>query len=111
MALPRKNRLKGKKDFDYIFKNGNTAKGRFLLVKYVKLALKDPRIGFIVPVRVARRAVDRNRTKRILANNIQKDLSKINKDAVVLVLRLPPKESETGTLSQELNKLIPNLYE
>jgi len=112
VALPRENRLKGKKLFDYIFKNGNTAKGRFLLIKYTKTSAMHPKIGFIVPARIVKKAVRRNRIKRLLANEIQKGLTKIKKDAVVLILRMPlPKESQEGQIIGDIKSLVHNLYE
>ena len=111
MPLSRKNRLKEKKDFDRVFKNGKTIKGRFLLVKYTNMIAKTPKFGFVVSAKIAKRAVDRNRVKRLLSNNVQKNLGRMTKDAVILVLRLPSKESEKTLISQETADLIQKLYD
>ena len=107
MALPKKNRLHAQKDFDNIFKNGKASRGHFLLIKYIKASNREPRIGFITPAKVARKAVIRNRIRRILAKTTQQNLSLIKKDMVVLLLKTPmSKKDERELLSEELNSLI-----
>ncbi len=108
--LPKKNRLHAKKDFDNIFKNGRAVKGRFLLIKTFNTA-QDPRIGFIVPARVAKKAVTRNRIKRILADAAYQALSVVKKDMVVLLLKTPNRKEEKQSLAEELKTLINKINE
>jgi len=104
MALPKQNRLKKKKDFEAVFKNGTTLKGRFLLVKTSKNHAENPKVGFIISSKVAKKAVDRNRVKRVLAEGVQKMFQKIKSDTIVLVLRVPlPREMEKEKLLNDLN--------
>ncbi len=67
MALNKKNRLKKKHDFGEVFKKGKAIKGSFLFIKYRKNGLDAPRLSFVVSVKVARNAVERNRIRRILS--------------------------------------------
>lgn len=67
MALNKKNRLKKKRDFEDVFKKGKAVNGVFLFVKYKKNKLDVPRFGFVIPVKVARKAVERNKIRRILS--------------------------------------------
>lgn len=107
MALPLKNRLKKRKDFDDVFKNSKTSKGHFLLVKTAKKAAVDPKIGFIISSKVFKKAVDRNRIRRILAEEAHKNLNIIKTDTIVLVLKAPTtKETEKDVLSKEFNLLL-----
>lgn len=106
MSLPSKNRLRSNKDFDHLFKNGKTIKGHFLLAKYTEAHGTDPKIGFIVPAKVAKLAVARNKLKRVLANQIQGHLNKINKDAIILVLKLPDKKFKPNPLLEEMVNII-----
>ena len=106
MALPSKNRLKKKKEFDHIFKNGSTVRGRFLLFKYTKMSGGTPKIGFIVPAKIVKKAVGRNKIRRLLANMVQKNISEINKDTVILLLKSPPPDSVEDQLSVELANLL-----
>lgn len=111
MALSKKNRLHAKKDFDNIFKNGKAVKGHFLLVKSINTG-NSPRAGFIIQAKVAKKAVTRNRIRRILADTVQKNLDIVKKDTVVLVLKLPAdKKEEKLLLSKELKDLILKINE
>ena len=111
MALPKENRLKSKKDFDYIFKNGRAIRGRFLLIKYIGSFGSGPKIGFIAPSKVLKKAVDRNRAKRIMSEIVRPRLDRIVKNAVILLLRSPDKSTTRESIIEDLSKLIPNLYE
>jgi len=71
LALNKKNRLKKKRDFEDVFKKGKAVKGSFLFIKYKKNELGVSRFGFIVSAKVARKAVDRNRIRRILSEAVR----------------------------------------
>lgn len=103
MALPRQNRLAKKKDFDNVFKEGKTVKGSFLFIKYVRSDITVPRFGFIVPTKVFRKAVDRNRIKRVLSEVIRGYLKSVNdpQDVVIMV-----KKGKERDISQELTELL-----
>jgi len=109
VSLPSKNRLRAKKDFDRLFKNGKSIKGHFLLAKYTEPSGLNPRIGFIVPAKVAKLAVIRNKTKRFLANQVQKHLNKINKDAIILVLKLPDQKPKEDQLMREVANIVKHI--
>jgi len=87
--LPLKNRLKNKKDFEKVFKQGKGFKEDFLFLKVNKNNLKESRFGFIVSLRVSKKAVLRNRVKRRLREIIKENLPKIRKgrDCVLIVQR------------------------
>ena len=65
MALPKKNRLKKKKDFEEVFKKGKAVRGNFLFVRYLKNSLQFPRFAFVVSSKVSKKAVARNRIRRL----------------------------------------------
>lgn len=109
MALPKKNRLKKRKDFESVFQSSTTSKGRFLLIKVAKKTTSpDPKIGFIISSKVVKKAVDRNRIRRILSQEIQQSLNKIKSDTVILLLKRPPapKSSEKEELTKDLKSLL-----
>jgi len=64
--LPKPNRLKKQKEFEYIFKNGKTIKGKYFFIRIVPSSQDYCRIGFIVSKKVAKSAVLRNKIKRRL---------------------------------------------
>lgn len=67
MSLNKKNRLKKKRDFEDVFKKGKAVKGSFLFIKYRKNELGTSRFGFVVSAKIAGKAVERNRIRRILS--------------------------------------------
>ncbi len=71
MALNKKNRLKKKRDFENVFKKGRAVNGSFLFIKYRKNGLDTSRFGFIVSVKVSKKAVERNRIRRILSEAVR----------------------------------------
>lgn len=73
------NRLKKKKDFEYVFKKGKGFKEDFLFVKLVKNNLKITRFGFVVGYKVSKKAVLRNKVKRRLRETVKAELPKIRK--------------------------------
>lgn len=70
MALNKKNRLKNKRDFDDVFKKGRSIKGSFLFIKYLKNKLNLSRFGFVVSAKVAKKAVERNKLRRIFSEAV-----------------------------------------
>ncbi len=64
--LPFKNRLKKEKDFQRVFNEGRFAASDLISVKFVGNGTDDTRVGFVVSNKVAKKAVLRNRTKRML---------------------------------------------
>ena len=61
--LPKQNRV-NKKLVDKIFKEGRFVNSPILTLKYVKDGLSAPRICFITPKTVSKKAVDRNLLRR-----------------------------------------------
>ncbi|MCX6752561.1 MAG: ribonuclease P protein component [Candidatus Nomurabacteria bacterium] len=61
-----KNRRANKKDIDLLFKSGSSVSFPNLTFKFIKSSKDIPsRISFIAPKNVAKKAVDRNRLRRL----------------------------------------------
>jgi len=75
--LSKNYRMKKNSQFDYIFKNGKTAKNNKLLMFYSKSNSKLPRIGIVVSKKIGK-SVIRNRVKRLIRESIHKQLSSLN---------------------------------
>lgn len=78
MALNKKNRLKKKHDFGEVFKKGKAVKGIFLFIKYGKNGLDVPRLSFVVSLKVSKKAVVRNRIRRILSEVARGKVKSLN---------------------------------
>lgn len=96
--LPLKNRLKKKKEFDKVFKEGVAQKGQFVLLKSVDNDLNYPRFGIVVSKKVSNRAVDRNKIKRRLREAVRAFLPEKGRDYVIVsfpqIMRADYKEIE-----------------
>jgi len=70
-------RLTGRFDFSRVTRNGRRSRVAFLQIAFRETRnrlgnLREGRIGFTVPDRVCRRAVDRNRIKRLLREAVRR---------------------------------------
>lgn len=106
MALPTKNRLKNKKDFDVIFKKGKALNGSFLFIKILQSSLGYPRFGFVVASKFAPKAVVRNKVRRILGSvvNAQLLLNMPSYDTVVVVTKKIP--ADTSVVKDDFVALL-----
>lgn len=71
MALPKKERIKGRKEFEKIFKTGREIRTPLGIVKFQGNAFRYNRSAVVVPVAVSPQAVDRNRLKRLIFESLQ----------------------------------------
>lgn len=86
--LPEQNRLKKKKDFERVFKEGKGYKENFLYLKIAKNDLPASRFGFVVGKKYSGKAVLRNKIKRRLREIVKTNLPSIKPglDGVMIVL-------------------------
>ena len=90
MALPKDMRLKGHRTFDYIHKNSTTYHGKLMTFKVAKSnpdillthKLKNTsnnfRIAIAISKKVSKKAVIRNKLRRVLQEWLLKNIQKIN---------------------------------
>ena len=105
--LPKENRLKKKKDFEKLFKEGRSFKEKFLVLKVNKNNLSNNRFGFIVSKKISKKAVVRNKIKRQLRESVRKEINNHQKGFDVAVITLPGIElKDFGEISQVLECLL-----
>ena len=90
MALPEDMRLKGHRTFNYIHKNSVKYYGQFMIFKVaksnpeillshkLKTTSNNLRLAFIISKKVSKKAVYRNKIRRILQEWILKNIQNIN---------------------------------
>ena len=85
--LPRKYKLKKDNDFKKVFKQRGNNQQEFIKIKILKNDLTYSRFGFIVGLKISKKAVERNRIKRRLEEIVRLKLKQIRPgfDIVVLV--------------------------
>ena len=83
--FPKTIRLRNKSDYDYVFKNAKRINHQKLLILYRKNDYAYPRMGVIVGKKSVRRAVGRNRIKRITRQSFRLASTTLkNVDIIVL---------------------------
>ena len=111
--LAKKNRLKRKKDFKLILKEGKRFKEDFLILKLVKNNLEKSRFSFIISQKVSKKATTRNKIKRRLSEIVRLKLKKIKKGIDVILIACPGlEEKDFWEIEESLDKLFlrANLY-
>ena len=90
MALPKDMRLKGHRTFNYFHKNSTTYHGKLMTFKVARSNpdillthnLKNTpnkfRVAIAISKKVSKKAVERNKLRRILQNWLLKNIQKIN---------------------------------
>lgn len=84
--LSGKNRLKKKKDFERVFKQGRGLREGFLSLKFIKNDLGLTRFGFVVGQKVSRKAVVRNKVKRFLRDLAKRKLAEVEKGLDIVII-------------------------
>ncbi|MDO8503737.1 MAG: ribonuclease P protein component [bacterium] len=97
--FPRENRLTEKSDFAKVLKEGRIFGGVLLSLAVYKGEGSFPKIGFIVSNKISKKAVERNRLKRLIRQGIRLHLSDI-KDGMYLVFLA--KKTAAGAASEEI---------
>ena len=113
-------RLKGHRTFDYIHKNSAKFYGKLMSLKIAKpnehifLSHKNTvnsenlKIAITISKKVSKKAVERNRLRRILQENFKKNLcNKINHKSYWLIVNLKARDSYNN--ERELLKEFQNL--
>ena len=71
-GLPREMRLRRAGDFAALRQNSGRLGGRCFSVRYRLNALGHPRLGLAISKRMSKRAVDRNRIKRLVRESFRR---------------------------------------
>ena len=121
MALPKDMRLKGHRTFNYIHKNSTTYYGKLMTFKVVRsnpeiLVTHKPtntsnkfRVAIAISKKVSKKAVERNKLRRILQEWLLKNIQKINNHKPYwLLVNLKPGDTcnDKSRLLEEFQNLM-----
>jgi len=105
--LLKENRLRRKKDFDNVFKDGRSFKEDFLILRIGKNNLSEIRFGFIVSQKISKKATVRNKIKRRISELIRQKIEKFKKGFDVILIAVPGIEMEDfWEIDETLEKLF-----
>ncbi len=109
--LPFQNRLKKEKDFQRVFLYGKTINSNILTIKFLDNNTQETKVGFVVSKKISLKATDRNQIKRVLREEIKREISQIKKgiDMIIIVkgkiLKLAPAEIK-ASLVETLKRAV-----
>ena len=121
MALPKALRLKGHRTFDYIHKNSVKYYGKLMTIKIAKANkqilishnqncfLENLKIAIAISKKVSKKAVERNRIRRILQDGLLQNLSKDNNHKpywILVNLKINNLSNDEKKLLDEFHYLI-----
>ena len=109
--LNRENRLKKRKEFGYIYKNGACVHSKYLTLLYTPSKLKRVRVGFSVSKKIGK-AYLRNLVKRRLRAVVRENISHLApKTNYIFVARAGIDALDYVALTKEINILLKKLGE
>ena len=120
MALPQRHRLKGQRTFDCLYRQGRAVHGPFLMLRWSEAQpeLLPPtqrrhsdiswRLGVVVSAKVHKRAVQRNRLRRLLHSHLlnQPPLPRARPLWLLLSLKPGAAERDATALLGECDELF-----
>ncbi len=88
--LAKENRITLDKEFDRVFKTGQSFYGKILGVKTIPSGLDVSRVGILIGLKVSKKAVIRNKIKRQIRSITDRELLSLKpgRDIVIIVLPL-----------------------
>ncbi len=102
--LPKQFRLKGNK-FEKIKSKGKSLYSPVFILLHHKSSASSPQIGYIVSSRVAKKAVTRNRIKRLLREATRPHLSLLPKNKnIIVIAKKTILNKKLNTISKALEK-------
>ncbi|MDD3386669.1 MAG: ribonuclease P protein component [Candidatus Pacebacteria bacterium] len=105
--LPKENRLKKKKEFETVFKNGKTVRSKNIISKYFKSEDNKTKIGFIVSKKVSKKAVERNKIKRRLRASVRENKEMIKDGMNIIIIALPSiKEVPYSEINNDIKSIL-----
>ena len=110
MALPKKNRLRLKKDFQDVKKNNLILNTPLFGVSYMKVDSNQPLIGFVISKKISAKAVERNKLKRKLSEAVRTLLPQINKNYKIIFLgKRELKEASFADISNQVESSLKSI--
>lgn len=109
--LSPQNRLKKKKDFERVFKQGDSIRGSLFFLKKVNNQKDYTRVGFIVSKKISNKAVVRNKIKRQLREATREELKNYEgKDDLIIVALSPIKKAGYKEIKKDISLVFRKIY-
>ena len=103
--LSKINRLKKRKEFNYIYKKGSVAHSNSFFIHYVKAYRSYPQIGISVSKQVGN-SVIRSRVKRIISEACRLNIDKFEIKNYVITAKESAKDLTSTEIEKELIRVL-----
>lgn len=104
-SFPRTARLTQSQDFKAVFAGANRLADRYFTVLYRPSATTNARLGLAISKRVAKKATDRNRLKRLIRESFRQVQLTLPAVDIVVMARPIACNTENATLLASLHSL------
>jgi ribonuclease P protein component len=104
-SFPAAHRLRHKREFDRVYREGRRQSDNFFLVLAVPNSLSHPRLGLSVSAKTAGNAVGRNRIKRLIRESFRLCSTSLPKLDIVVNTRVSAREAPNPVLARSLQQL------
>lgn len=106
--LPSQYRIKRKKEFEDIFRKGQTIVGRFFIIKVVKGDEKEEsRFAVVFPTKLEKRSCKRNRVKRIFREALYSNIYHIKEGLdIIFILNEKAKDKKYLEIKNEIEEFM-----
>jgi ribonuclease P protein component len=99
IMLKKELRIRKQKDFENVFDEGFYSADTFLTLKAVENKMPYSRFGFVVSKKVSKRAVERNRAKRLMSEAIRLTDEKIKSGFDIVFI------SKSGIVNKSMEEI------
>ncbi len=105
--LPKKNRLKKRKEFQLVFERGKFFESNFLKIKLKPDFEQGKKVAVVAPVKVFRKAVERNKIKRKLREAVRPLLKEIpEKTAFILIAKKELSDKSVEQIKKDIKEFL-----
>lgn len=105
----RDYRLTQKGDYRQVFADGNRQGSRLFTVLFRRNGLSHPRLGLAIAKKSLKRAVDRNRVKRVIRARFREAIPDLPGMDIVFIARPALAQADKAELHQTVEKLLRRL--
>lgn len=107
--LKKNHRLSKEKDIKFTTKRGRNFFTPYFVVKFVSKKESAPRFAIIVSTKVSKKAVVRNRIKRVAREALRRQINKFVPGDYIIVMRQAAEKLNNQTLSSQLIGVFVNI--
>lgn len=101
--LPFKNRLTKKRDIEKVQKIGRFVSLDNIALKFIANDVPETRVGIIVGLKYSKKAVERNKVKRVIRESIQSELKNLIKGQDLVIMPRKREEEKTKNINFKKN--------